>query len=79
MTDRSPVLSAFGSARSLAEVQDVSRRVEAAGFDRLWLPESSRPVFEMCTAAALATSTLTLGTGVAVAFPRSPMLTAQAA
>ena len=33
----------------------------------------------MCTAAALATSELTLGTGVAVAFPRSPMLTAQAA
>jgi probable F420-dependent oxidoreductase len=33
----------------------------------------------MCTAAALGTTSLTLGTSVAVAFPRSPMLTAQAA
>jgi alkanesulfonate monooxygenase SsuD/methylene tetrahydromethanopterin reductase-like flavin-dependent oxidoreductase (luciferase family) len=33
----------------------------------------------MCSAAALATTSLTLGTSVAVAFPRNPMLTAQAA
>ncbi len=79
MTDRTLVLSAFGSARSLADAQAVSRRVENAGFDRLWMPESSRPVFSMCSAAALATTTLGLGTGIAVAFPRSPMLTAQAA
>ncbi len=74
-----PVLSAFGSGRSLAEVQEVGRRVDAAGFDRLWMPESTRPVFSMCTAAALANPGLGLGTGIAVAFARSPMLTAQAA
>ena len=79
MTDRTPVLSAFGSGRSLAEVQSVSTRVDDAGFDRLWLPESTRPVFSMCTAAALASPTLGLGTGIAVAFARSPMLSAQAA
>ena len=76
---RRPKLSAFGAGRSLRHVQDVARRVEAAGFDTLWLPEGSQPVFSMCTAAALATSSLALGTSVAVAFPRSPMLTAQAA
>jgi probable F420-dependent oxidoreductase len=65
--------------RSLAEVQGLARNVEAAGFAGLWLPEATQPVFETCTAAALATSSLSLGTGVAVAFPRSPMLTAQAA
>jgi probable F420-dependent oxidoreductase len=76
---RRPTLAAFGSGRSPAQVQDVARRVEAAGFDAYWLPEGSQPVFAMCTAAALATESLMLGTSVAVAFPRSPMLTAQAA
>jgi alkanesulfonate monooxygenase SsuD/methylene tetrahydromethanopterin reductase-like flavin-dependent oxidoreductase (luciferase family) len=33
----------------------------------------------MCTAAALAAPGLGLGTSVAVAFPRSPMITAEAA
>ena len=79
MTSRTPVLSAFGAGRSLSMAQDLARRVEAAGFDALWLPESGQPVFSMCSAAALATTSLQLGTGVAVAFPRSPMLTAQAA
>ncbi len=74
-----PVLSAFGAGRSLAQAQDLARQVEAAGFARLWLPESTQPVFSMCSAAALATSSLDLGTGVAVAFARSPMVTAQAA
>jgi probable F420-dependent oxidoreductase len=74
-----PRLSAFGTARSLRGIFDLSRRVEEAGFDALWLPEGSQPAFSMCTAAALATANLGLGTSVAVAFPRSPMITAQAA
>ncbi len=74
-----PVLSTFGAMRSLSTAQDMSRLVEAAGFDTLWLPEAGQPVFEICTAAALATSSLGIGTGIAVAFARSPMLTAQAA
>ncbi|MDA8047583.1 MAG: TIGR03617 family F420-dependent LLM class oxidoreductase [Actinomycetota bacterium] len=73
-----PVLSAFGSAPSLAGAQELSRRAAAAGFTRLWIPESSQPVFSVCTAAALASPGLALGTGVAVAFARSPMITAQA-
>ncbi len=76
---RRPVLSAFGTARTPAQMQDMSRLVEAAGFHTFWMPEGSQPVFSMCTAAALATSELTLGTSVAVAFARSPMLTAQSA
>jgi probable F420-dependent oxidoreductase len=79
MSNPTTSLSAFGAGRSLAHVQELSRLVEEAGFDALWLPESSRPVFSVCTAAALATESLTIGTGVAVAFARSPMLTAQAA
>lgn len=79
MRDHRPTLSAFGAGRSPRQVQDLARQVEAAGFDALWLAEGSQPVFSMCTAAALATSSLTIGTSVAVAFARSPMLTAQAA
>ena len=74
-----PTLSAFGSAPSLAGAQELSRQAVAAGFSALWVPEGSQPVFSICSAAALATPHLRLGTGVAVAFARSPMIAAQAA
>lgn len=73
------VLSAFGMPRSLTQAQTLTGNVAAGGFDTLWIPEAGQPVFEVCTAAALAGTPLTLGTGIAVAFARSPMLTAQAA
>ncbi len=78
-TAAGPALSAFGSARDPRHMQEVSRRVVSAGFETLWVPEGSQPVFSLCTAAALAAPELGLGTSVAVAFSRSPMLTAQAA
>jgi probable F420-dependent oxidoreductase len=74
-----PRISAFGSASSPAHMQQVAERIGAAGFDTLWVPEGSQPVFSLCTAAALTAPTMGLGTSVAVAFARSPMLTAQAA
>ena len=55
----------------------LAKEVEATGFDGLWITESGHSAFTACTAAALATDDLDLGTGIAVAFPRSPMLTAQ--
>jgi probable F420-dependent oxidoreductase len=76
---RRPALSAFGAARTPSRLQETARLVEQAGFSSLWVPEGAQPVFEMCTAAALGTPSLRLGTSVAVAFARSPMLTAQAA
>ncbi len=57
----------------------LARDVEDAGFAGLWITESGRTAYGACTAAALATEHLDLGTGIAVAFPRSPMVTAQAA
>ncbi len=74
-----PTLAAFGMSRTPSGMQDLARRAEAAGFGTLWIPEGAQPVFSMCTAAALATTTMALGTSVAVAFPRSPMITAEAA
>lgn len=73
------LIDAFGAGRTLAGTQLVAQQTEAAGFSALWLPEGPRPVFAMCSAAALATESLTVATGVAVAFARSPMVSAQAA
>ena len=72
-------LDAFGSGGTLEAVQQTAHQVEEAGFSALWIPEGPRPVFSVCTAAALASRSLTLATGVAVAFARSPMVSAQAA
>ncbi len=58
---------------------DVARRAATAGFDGMLLTEGARTVYPAATAAALAAPGLDLSTGVAVAFPRSPMITAQVA
>jgi probable F420-dependent oxidoreductase len=76
---RAPRLSAFGTARTLRAMYDLGGRVKEAGFDAFWVPEGSQDVFSMCAAASLGCSQLALGTSVAVAFARSPMITAQAA
>jgi probable F420-dependent oxidoreductase len=49
-----------------------------AGFDGLVVTEAGRSAYLTCAAAALCTD-LELSTGIAVAFPRSPMVTAQLA
>ena len=75
-------LDAFGSPRSLREAQRTARGVQDAGFAGLWFAEGGRPALNLCGAAALAVdaravggpAALTLGTGVSVAFARSPML-----
>ena len=67
----------MSSALPLREMSDIARRVEAAGFKGLWLTEAGRTAYLSCASAALATEEMTIGTAVAVAFPRSPMVTAQ--
>lgn len=53
-----------------------AREVEEAGFGAVWWTDSGRSAYLACTASALSTKTLLIGTGIAVAFPRSPMVTA---
>jgi probable F420-dependent oxidoreductase len=60
-------------------MQGLAADVEDAGFGGIWITESGRSAYNLCTAAALSTTTLDVGTGIAVAFPRSPMVTAQVA
>jgi probable F420-dependent oxidoreductase len=72
-------IDAMLSALPLRQMADAAAAIERAGFDGLCLTESGRTAYLGCTAAALATSDLEIGTGVAVAFPRSPMVTASIA
>ena len=60
----------------IREMQTLARDVESAGFSGLWVTESGHSGLSGCLAAGLATDELEIGTGIALAFPRSPMITA---
>ena len=62
----------------IRRMQELARDAEAAGFAGLVLTETGRTAYLSCVAAALAAD-LELSTGIAVAFPRSPMVTAAVA
>jgi probable F420-dependent oxidoreductase len=63
----------------LGSIAGYARKVEALGFDALWSSETQHDPFLPLAVAATATSRLGLGTAIAVAFPRSPMITAHIA
>lgn len=62
----------------LDQVQALARDVAAAGLHGLVITEAGRTAYLSCAAAALAADVDIL-TGIAVAFPRSPMVTAATA
>lgn len=66
-------------ADDLNKIPDIAKKIEDLGFDGLWTAEAQHNPFLPITLAAHATNNLELGTGIAVAFPRSPMVTAQIA
>ena len=63
----------------LREMGTFAQRVQAAGFDGIVFTEAGRTAYLSAAVAATAAPGLHLSTGVAVAFPRSPMVTAQVA
>ena len=63
----------------LARIGATARSTQRAGFDGMLFTEGGRTAYPSLTAAALAAPGLDFSTGVAVAFPRSPMITAQVA
>jgi probable F420-dependent oxidoreductase len=65
--------------RPLRGMGAVARATADAGFDGMLFTEGGRTAYPAVTAAALAAPGLEMSTGVAVAFPRSPMVTAQVA
>ena len=64
------------AALSVMDAPEQARRAEAADYSALWTTENRNDPFLAITRAADATSRITLGTGVAIAFARTPMTVA---
>lgn len=65
--------------RDLNLVPEAARRLEKMGYDGVATQENRYGPFLPLAVAAVATEKLALATGVAIAFPRSPMVTASIA
>ena len=66
-------------AARLSEAGKIARAAEAVGFGALWTPETKHNGFFPLLIAADHTAEIELGTAVAIAFARSPMVIAQEA
>ncbi len=66
-------------ATDLSAIPQLTRQAEAIGFDGIWTSETARDPFLPLTLAAEHSQTLSLGTSIAVAFPRSPTILAHIA
>lgn len=64
---------------TLAEMATLAKRAETAGFESLWAAELHREAFMQLAAVVPATERITLGTGIVLAFTRSPFITALSA
>ena len=69
-------LDAFLQGTAVEDAGPLSEGLEAAGFHGLWLTETQVDPFLPLAVAATRTQNLRLGTGIAVALSRSPMLLA---
>jgi probable F420-dependent oxidoreductase len=63
----------------LGSVAKLARDAEANGYDGLWTAEAGHDPYLACAIAATATERVAIGTNIAVAFPRSPLVHAQIA
>jgi alkanesulfonate monooxygenase SsuD/methylene tetrahydromethanopterin reductase-like flavin-dependent oxidoreductase (luciferase family) len=57
----------------------LARQVEEAGFESVWVAETARSAFVQAAVASSATARVQVGTDIALAFPRSPTITAMTA
>ncbi len=64
---------------NLREVAALAAGAESAGLESVWLAELDRTAFAQAAAAISTTTSIGVGTGVALAFPRSPTVTAMTA
>jgi probable F420-dependent oxidoreductase len=63
----------------LRHIGETARQAEDAGFESVWVAETARSAFVQAAVVCQATSHVTVGTNIALVFPRSPTLTAMAA
>ena len=67
------------SVTSISHNAAISQKMEAIGFDAVTTPEAGHDPFLPIPLIAEHTTSIRIGTNVAIAFPRSPMVTAQIA
>src|ERR1700716_3353885 len=63
----------------LQDVGPLAKAIEDSRFDSVWTPETTSNPFIQAALVAGATSRVRIGTGIALAFPRSPGITAMTA
>ena len=63
----------------LDQMPQVTRQAEAMGFDGIWVSETAHDAFLPLVLAAEHSKNISLGTSIAVAFPRSPAVLAHIA
>jgi len=63
-------------ATDLSKIPQLTRQAEAIGFDGIWVSETAHDAFLPLVLVAEHSQRLTLGTSIAVAFPRSPAILA---
>jgi probable F420-dependent oxidoreductase len=66
-------------AGALSDLPRLARMAEDRGYESVWVAETSSTAFVQAALAAQATSRVSVGTNIALAFPRSPTITAMAA
>jgi probable F420-dependent oxidoreductase len=72
-------VDAMTVAQPLGQIGDLARRAQSVGFSGLLFTETGRTPYLNAAVASQAAPGLQLSTGVAVAFPRSPFITAATA
>lgn len=63
----------------MASVGALAAAAEERGFDAVWIPETDHVAFVQAALALQATRRIDVGTNIALAFPRSPTITAMTA
>lgn len=69
----------IGLAGPLSGIPRLARMAEDLGYESVWVAETSSTAYVQAALAAQATSRVKVGTNIALAFPRSPTLTAMSA
>lgn len=69
----------IGIGGPMTMVGPLAKMVEEAGFESCWTGETVSSAFVQASVAIQATSTINVGTSIALAFPRSPTITAMTA
>lgn len=77
MLDR--MLYGIGIGGPLKLIGPMAKMVEDAGFESCWAAETTNTAFVTAAAAVTATERINVGTAIALAFPRSPTITAMTA